>query len=66
MADLTIVAIFLTSVENSYFPVSKQMVKVELSLDTIEKITCFTRGEQAILLLQMWPFLPDLVNQSNQ
>ena len=50
MTDFTTVAIaiFPTSNENSHFPVSKQMVKVQLSLDMLEKITCFTRGEQAI------------------
>ena len=47
MAYYTTVAIF-TSSENSYFPVSKQVVKVQLSLDMLGKITCFTRGEQAI------------------
>ena len=49
MADFTTVAIFPTSVENSHFPVSKQTVKVQLSLDVLGKITCFTRGEQAIV-----------------
>ena len=37
MADFTTVAIFPTSGENSYFPVLKQMVKVQLSLDMLEK-----------------------------
>ena len=35
--------------EISYFPVSKQMVKMQFSLDMLGKITCFTRGEQAIV-----------------
>ena len=30
-----------------YFPVLKQMLKVQLLLDMLEKITFFTRGEQA-------------------
>ena len=49
MADFTTVAIFPTSGENSDFPVSKQMVKVQLSLEMLDKITCFTRGKQAIV-----------------
>ena len=48
MSYFTIVAIFPASGENSHYPVSKQMVKVQLSLDMLGKITCFTRGEQAI------------------
>ena len=49
MADFITVAIFPTSDENSHFPVSKQMVKVQLSLDILGKITCFSRGEQAFV-----------------
>ena len=49
MAGFTTVAIFSTNGENSHFPVLKQMVKVQLSLDMLGKITCFTRGEQVIV-----------------
>ena len=49
MSDFTTVAIFLTSGENSHFLVSIQMMKVQLSLNMLGKITCFTRGEQAIV-----------------
>ena len=49
MTDFTTVAIFPTSGENSHFPVPKQMVKVQLSLDVLEKITFFSNGEQAIV-----------------
>ena len=50
MADLITVAIFPTRKENSHFPVSKQTMKVQLSLDVLGKITCFTRGEKAIVI----------------
>ena len=50
MANFTTVAIFPTRGENSHFPVSKQTVKVQLSLDMLGKITCFTRGKQAIII----------------
>ena len=50
MNDFTIVATFSTRAENSHFPVSKHTVKVQLSLDVLGKITCFTRGEQAIVI----------------
>ena len=49
MAVFTTFAFFPTSGENDHFPVSKQMVKVQLSLDMLGKMTCFTRGEQAIV-----------------
>ena len=49
MVDFKSLSIFPTSGENSHFPVSKQMVKVQLSLVILGKITCFTRGEQAIV-----------------
>ena len=49
MADFTTVAILPVSGENSHFPVSKQTVKVQLSLDVLRIITSFTRGEQAIV-----------------
>ena len=49
MADFTTIAIFPTSGENSHFPISKHMVKVQLLLDMLGKITCFTHGEQAII-----------------
>ena len=49
MADFTTVDIFPTCGENSHFPVSKQMMKVQLSLDMLGKLTCFTRGEHAIV-----------------
>ena len=49
MADFTTVAIFPNCGKNGHFRVSKQMVKVQLSLDVLGKITCFTRGEQAIV-----------------
>ena len=45
MADFETVPIFPMSKENSDFPVLKQMVKVQLSLDVLGKITFFTRGE---------------------
>ena len=50
MVDFTTVVIFPTRDENSHFPVSKQTVKVQLSLDVLGKITCFTRGKQAIVI----------------
>ena len=50
MADFTTVAIFPTSRENSHSLVSKQVVKVQLSLDMLGKITYFTRGKQAIII----------------
>ena len=49
MADFTTGAIFATSGKNSHFPVPKQMVKVQFSLDVFGKITCFTREIQAIV-----------------
>ena len=49
MADFTNDAIFPTCNENSHFSVSKQAVKVQFSLDMLGKITCFTRGGQAIV-----------------
>ena len=50
MADFKIFAIFTTNGENSHFPVSKQTVKVQLSLDVLGKITCFTREKQTIVI----------------
>ena len=50
MPDFTTVAIFPTRGENGHFFVSKQTAKVKLSLDVLEKITCFTRGGQAIVI----------------
>ena len=49
MADLKNVTIFPTHGENSHFPDLKQMVKVQLSLDMLNKITCFTREEKVIV-----------------
>ena len=49
MADFKTVAIFAISGENSYFPKSKQTLKVQLSLDVLGKMSCFTHGEQAIV-----------------
>ena len=50
IADFTTVAIFTTSGENSHFPVSKQIVKVQLSLlDVLENRMCFTHGKQTIV-----------------
>ena len=51
MADFTTVAISLTSGENSHFPASKKMLKVQFLLDMLGKITCFTHVEQAIVNL---------------
>ena len=50
MADSTAVAIIPTRVENSHFLVSRQTVKVQLSLDVLGKATCFTRGKRAIVI----------------
>ena len=49
MDDFLTVAIFPTCGKNSHFLVSKQTVKVQLSLNLLGKVTCFTRGEQAVL-----------------
>ena len=49
MADFTTVAIFPASGQNSHFPASKQIVKVQLSLEMLGKIRHFTHGEQAIV-----------------
>ena len=49
MAGFTTVAIFPTCGENSHFPISNRTVKIQLSLNLLEKITCFTRGKQAIV-----------------
>ena len=38
MDDFRIIATFSTRAENSHFPVSKQTLKVQLSLDVLEKI----------------------------
>ena len=46
MADFTTVAIFPTSGEKSHFPVSKQTVKVQSSLDMMEKLTFSTLVKQ--------------------
>ena len=42
MTDFTTVAIFPTYGKNNHFPVSKQIVKVQLSLNLLGTITCFT------------------------
>ena len=48
MTEFTTIAISPTSGENSHFFVSKQTVKVHLSLDVLGKIKSFSRREQAI------------------
>ena len=55
-ADFTTVAIFATSGENSHIPVSKQTVKVQLSLDVFGKITCVSLVENKWLSIYVANF----------
>ena len=55
MADSTTVSILTMSGENIHFPVSKQTVGEQLSLDVLGNITHFTHGEQAIANCSFFP-----------